>query len=102
MPNVTAIASDWVAQLDPPRCRELFRLLARNEIGQAERALGNVLCQRVSLSDDDLREAVMDELERRMAPDQPDDADVTTLFPTADVGDRDLREEDLTEEASRR
>lgn len=102
MPNIAAIASDWVAQLDPQRCRELFRLLARNEIGQAERVLGNVLCQRASLTEDDLREAVMDELERRMAPEHAGDADVTTLFPTADLGDRDLREEDQTEEHSRR
>lgn len=102
MPRIAAIASDWVAQLDPPRARELFRLLAREEVGQAERALANVLCQRVSLADPDLREAVIDELERRMAPAVPGDEDVTTLFPLADLGDRDLREEDLTEEASRR
>ena len=101
MAEFAAIATDWVAQLDPARAREIFRLLARNEIGTAERTLGNVLCQRVSLSDEDLREAVFDELERRVSPGEGSEEDATSLFPLHDFGGRDLREEDLTEEAAR-
>jgi hypothetical protein len=93
--------AEWVSALDGARVRQILVALNRFDLPTAERVLGNALDRPISLDDAVLRESLLDALELRIAPDYESEDSDTGHFPRTPIPERDVRDEEATDEVDR-